>query len=103
MARLYTDSATEESERHWHWSAVQRLVVLGLGSPEASPPARMQAAFALMLAQRLLPGLQHPVLACDPVFTAVDRSVLAGLGWQVYLHALQMTASLTSADSGAIL
>ena len=57
--------------------------MLGLGSPEASQPARLQAAFALMLAQHLLPGLRQPIQACDPVFTLADRSLLAALGWQV--------------------
>ena len=89
VGRMYSKRSSSEDgpEQRWDWSSVQQLVVLGLGSPETSQPARMQAAFAMMLAQQLLSGLRTPIQACDPVFTPIDKALLAELGWQVRLLA----------------
>ena len=62
---------------------LRRLVVYGLGSLEQPGTAhiRYQLAAAQLLAAAL-PALAAPAEAFDPVFTALDRAVLARLGLQ---------------------
>ena len=58
------------------------MVVYGLGSPEAALVPRYQLALALLLREQL-PGLRQPVQAFDPVFSEVDRLLLASFGIEV--------------------
>lgn len=64
------------------WSGIEHLIILGLGSIEKNAVPRYQLAMALLLAEELS---QHrmPICAYDPVFTAVDKSVLLELTIQV--------------------
>ncbi|KAK9836996.1 hypothetical protein WJX81_005405 [Elliptochloris bilobata] len=66
----------------WRWEAAEALVVFGLGSLEGGPVPRYQLALALLLAARL-PALRRPIEAYDPVFTELDRAVLADLEVQM--------------------
>lgn len=69
------------------WASISHMVILGLGSAEASRPARYQLALALLLAEELLPGLALPPKALDPVFSPTDKLLLQSYGWKVQCFA----------------
>lgn len=92
----------EQLAPDWSLHNIQSLVVYGLGSlagyqgSHAWPAhhrhdctaginARHQLALAMLLRQTL-PGLQSPPEAFDPVFTSVDREVLACVHVDVIAH-----------------
>lgn len=64
------------------WDRIQEVVVIGLGSIEASVPSRFQMALTLLLVD----GFEHfqgPIRVRDPCFSAIDRQILADLGCKV--------------------
>ena len=84
-AREFERHSSPERPQTWSWSSIKQLVVLGLGSPEVSQPARVQMAFAQLLVALLLHDQNTAVLACDPVFSEVDHMLMQLTGWQVGL------------------
>ncbi|PRW33905.1 ROOT INITIATION DEFECTIVE 3 [Chlorella sorokiniana] len=72
---------------HCALPAIRRMVIYGLGSLE-QPGAvhiRYQLALATLLAAAL-PAAAAPPVAFDPVFTQLDRTVLAHFGIEVLAH-----------------
>lgn len=84
-AKAVVDRLREESgtDVGFDWNLVRHMAVFGLGSLENSRTARYQLAVALLLAAELVPNLDQPVEAYDPVFTQVDKAVLEAYGWKV--------------------
>jgi len=64
------------------WDSIQTFLVIGLGSLEASQPARYQLALALLLAEGF-DALKSPLQVHDPVLTELDKRILKDLDCQV--------------------
>lgn len=93
------DGTASQTTNASFWPRVLHMVVVGLGSAEASRPARHQLALALLLADEILPGLASPPEAFDPVFSPVDELLLQSYGWKVETLALCMLL-YASTESG---
>ncbi|KAM0903645.1 hypothetical protein ACQ4PT_018531 [Festuca glaucescens] len=63
--------------------APARLSLLGVGSFESSPAARLQLALAALLRRDLLPGSSATADLFDPVLSAVECAAAVALGFAV--------------------
>ncbi|KAM0919542.1 hypothetical protein ACQ4PT_008135 [Festuca glaucescens] len=63
--------------------APARLSLLGVGSFESSPAARLQLALAALLRRDLLPGASATADLFDPVLSAVECAAAVALGFAV--------------------
>uniref|UniRef100_A0ACD5W7I0 Uncharacterized protein n=1 Tax=Avena sativa TaxID=4498 RepID=A0ACD5W7I0_AVESA len=63
--------------------APARLSLLGVGSFESSPAARLQLALAALLRRDLLPGASATADLFDPVLSAVECAAAVALGFTV--------------------
>ncbi|CAM0957960.1 unnamed protein product [Alopecurus aequalis] len=63
--------------------ALAHLSLLGVGSFESSPAARLQLALAALLRRDLLPDASAPADLFDPVLSAVECAAAVALGFAV--------------------
>lgn len=82
MQQAEEDSVEATPSAGATWDSVQKLLVIGLGSLEASQPARYQLALALLLAEGF-EACEDPLQVHDPVLTGLDKRILKDLDCQV--------------------
>jgi hypothetical protein len=80
------------------WDSIRKVIVIGVGSLEASQPARYQLALALLLAEGF-EALQEAVQVHDPILTDLDKEILGEIKCQVRVSNSCIASSMKSAPA----